>query len=331
MKVLVTGGAGYIGSHSCQALAAAGHQPVVYDNLRTGHLWAVQHGPFEHGDILDGDRIFNVLRSHKIDAVMHFAALAYVGESLGQPDLYYRTNVTGTLSLLAAMRTAGTEKFVFSSTCATFGAIDHPIAEDDPQTPINPYGASKLMVERILQDYARAFGLGSISLRYFNAAGSDPEGRLGEVHWPETHLIPLALQTAAGLRPGIEVFGTDYLTPDGTCIRDYIHVCDLADAHVRALGAIEPAKAKAYNLGNGAGFSVRQVIDRVEAVTGRTVPWTAAPRRPGDPPRLIACADAAKADLGWAPNRPALDDMISHAWSFLTDPNSASRNRQASQ
>jgi UDP-arabinose 4-epimerase len=320
LKILVTGGAGFIGSHACKALAAAGYEPVVLDNLRTGHRWATRFGPYVHGDILETERVAALLREQRIGAVMHFAALAYVGESINHPDLYYRTNVTGSLSLLNAMRLAGVSQFIFSSTCATFGNVDRKINEQEPQNPINPYGASKLMVERILQDYAAAYGIGSVALRYFNAAGSDPDGELGEVHEPETHLLPVAMQVAVGQRAHLEVFGTDYPTPDGTCIRDYIHVCDLADAHVAALDVLDPGRFKAFNLGNGNGFSVRQVIERVGAVTGREVSWRSAPRRPGDPPSLVADASAARAELGWTPRYAELDDMIAHAWSFMTGP-----------
>ncbi len=319
MKILVTGGAGFIGSHACKALKAAGHEPVVLDNLRTGHRWAVRYGPFEHGDILETSRIAALMRKHEIEAVMHFAALAYVGESISQPDAYYQTNVVGTLSLLDAMRLAGVNRFIFSSTCATFGNVDHHISEADPQNPINPYGASKLMVERILRDYASAFGIASVALRYFNAAGSDPDGELGEIHDPETHLIPITLFVAGGMRDKLNVFGTDYDTPDGTCVRDYIHVCDLADAHAAALGVLEAGTFKAFNLGNGNGFSVRQVIDRAEAITGKPIAWEASPRREGDPPSLVADATAARAALGWHPRYPSLDDMIAHSWDFLTE------------
>jgi len=326
VRILVTGGAGFIGSHACKALARAGHEPVVLDNLRTGHRWAARYGPFVHGDILETERLAATITEHGVTAVMHFAALAYVGESISRPDLYYRTNVAGTLSLLDAMRLAGVSRIVFSSSCATFGNLDRPISERDAQNPINPYGASKLMAERLLQDYAAAFGIGSVALRYFNAAGSDPEGELGEVHDPETHLLPIALQVAAGARAHLAVFGTDYPTADGTCVRDYIHVCDLADAHAAALNVLEDGRFKAFNLGNGNGFSVRQVIDRVSAVTGREVAWRAAPRRPGDPPSLVADAAVAHRELGWTPRYPSLDDMIAHAWAFMT---SSARTRSA--
>ena len=318
MSILVTGGAGFIGSRTCKALAAAGHDPVVLDNLRTGHRWTVKYGPFEYGDINDTELLVSIIKRHRIEAVMHFAALAYVGESISNPDIYYGTNVCGTLSLLNAMRQSRIDNIVFSSTCATFGNIRHKITEHDVQKPINPYGASKLMVERILRDYSDAYGFGSVALRYFNAAGSDPDGELGELHEPETHLIPLTLFVAAGKTDKIQVFGTDYDTEDGSCVRDYIHVCDLADAHVAALDALQPGAFKAFNLGNGNGYSVRQVIERVEAVTGHKVVWETAPRRTGDPPSLVADATLACEVLGWNPRYASLDDMIAHSWSFFT-------------
>jgi UDP-arabinose 4-epimerase len=318
MKVLVTGGAGYIGSHACKALARAGHVPVVYDNLRSGHRWAVKYGPFEHGDILDGDRLQAVLRDHQIEAVMHFAALAYVGESVTKPDIYYRTNVVGTLSLLNAMHATGVGRLVFSSSCATYGNRDTDISETDSQAPINPYGRSKLMGEQMLGDFVAAYGLGAVIFRYFNAAGSDPEGELGEEHDPETHLIPLVLEVAAGEREAVSIFGTDYDTPDGTCIRDYVHVTDLADAHIRALDAIRPGQQRAYNLGAGRGYSVQQVIEAAKQVTGRPIASRAAPRRAGDPPSLVATGSLARSELGWVPGHSDLQTMIETAWHWKT-------------
>ena len=319
MRVLVTGGAGYIGSHACKALAAAGHTPIAYDSLRTGHRWAVRWGPFEHGDLLDASRLAAVMRTHRPDAVMHFAALAYVGESVEQPDLYYRVNVGGTLSLIDAMRTAGVGRFVFSSTCATYGepAVT-PIAETAPQQPVNPYGRSKLMAEEILRDASRAYGLSVTALRYFNAAGADPDGELGEEHHPETHLLPLVLEAAAGLRPHIDVFGEDYPTPDGACVRDYIHVCDLAAAHVAALEKAAPNDFAAYNLGVGRGASVKAVIAAARRVTGREIVERPAPRRAGDPPVLVADARLAAEALGWTPQLPDLDSMIETAWAWMS-------------
>jgi UDP-arabinose 4-epimerase len=315
--VLVTGGAGYIGSHACKALANAGYTPVVYDSLVYGHEWAVKWGPFERGDILDAARLAEVFGKHRPSAVMHFAAFAYVGESVTDPAKYYRNNVVGTLNLLDAMRTAGVDKLVFSSTCATYGSpAETPIREDMPQAPINPYGASKLMIERVLADYAAAYGLKSVALRYFNAAGADPDGEVGEDHEPETHLIPLAL-AAAGMGPKLILHGDDYETPDGTCIRDYVHVSDIAEAHVLALKALEAGSAlrPAYNLGGGAGASVAEVIAAAARVTGRPVPFTVGPRRPGDPPVLVADASLAAADLGWRP-RHDLEQMLATAWGW---------------
>ena len=314
--VLVTGGAGYIGSHACKALAAAGYVPVTYDNLVYGHRSAVRWGPFVHGDILDRWALDAVIRTWQPVAVMHFAAFAYVGESVTNPGKYYRNNVVGTLTLLEAMRDAGVGHFVFSSTCATYGVPNCvPISENHPQNPINAYGASKLMIERMLQDFDTAHGFRSISLRYFNAAGADPACETGEAHDPETHLIPLVLDAAAGARSNVTVFGTGYPTPDGTCVRDYIHVSDLANAHVLALQSLHSgAPTTAYNLGNGVGFSVRQVIDVTQQVTGRTVPVVVGPQRTGDPPELVGDANRIKSELGWTPKHADLADIIESAW-----------------
>jgi UDP-arabinose 4-epimerase len=317
--VLVTGGAGYIGSHTAKALSRAGYMPVTVDNLSRGHAWAVKWGPLEQADLGDKEALRAIFRRWQPKAVLHFAAHAYVGESVSDPFLYYRNNVAGTLSLLEAMREAGCDKIVFSSTCATYGTPDrNPITEDTPQQPVNPYGASKLMVERILGDADHAYGLRSVILRYFNASGADPEGEIGEAHDPETHLIPLALEAAAGTGPGLKVFGKDYDTPDGTCIRDYIHVADLASAHVAALDRLRAGSGSCQiNLGNGNGFSVLEVIRTIESVTGRKVPFEFAPRRPGDPPVLVADAQRASDLLKWQPQYAALDDQVRHAWQWL--------------
>jgi UDP-arabinose 4-epimerase len=320
MRVLVTGGAGFVGSHACKALAEAGHLPIVFDNLRTGHRWAVKWGPFEHGDICDPAALSDALRRHRPDTVMHFAALAYVGESMERPDLYYRTNVTGTLVLLEAMRSHDVGTIVVSSSCATYGAPDRlPITEDTPQNPVNPYGRSKLMVEQILRDACAAYGLGAIGLRYFNAAGADPMGALGEEHDPETHLIPLVLQTAFGQRSAIDVLGQDYDTLDGTCVRDFIHVSDLASAHVSAMMRSKLGAFAAYNLGTGRGASVTEVIHAAREVTGRSIPIRLAPRRAGDPPILIADASKATESLAWKPLRSDMRTMIEDAWTWMTE------------
>ena len=316
--VLVTGGAGYIGSHACKALAGAGFQPVVFDNLSRGHREAVRWGPLVEGDLADRQRLCAALIEHKVEAVMHFAAYAYVGESVTDPALYYRNNLGGTLSLLEAMREAGIGEIVFSSTCATYGIPDGvPIREDAPQRPVNPYGETKLAIERALHWYAAAYGLRSVSLRYFNAAGADPEGEIREHHEPETHLVPLVLQAALGQRPHVEIYGTDYPTPDGTAIRDYVHVCDLAIAHLRALERLRGGGGSAaVNLGTGQGHSVREVIAAAELASGRKVPARAAPRRPGDPPALVADPSLAGEILGWHPQHSDLDTIIrtSLAW-----------------
>jgi UDP-glucose-4-epimerase GalE len=314
--VLVTGGAGYIGSHACKALAQAGYTPVAYDNLVYGHREAVRWGPLEVGDIADRARLDAVIAEYRPEAVMHFAAYAYVGESVQDPAKYYRNNVSFTMGLLDAMHTHSVNKFIFSSTAATFGEPKYtPIDEQHPQQPINPYGRTKLMVEQALADYGRAFALKSVCLRYFNAAGADPEGQLGERHEPETHLIPLVLQVASGRRPSISVFGRDYDTPDGTCIRDYIHVQDLCSAHWLALEALmNGADSQSYNLGNGNGFSVQEVIDTAEKVTGQKIPVINEPRRNGDPARLIADSRLARERLGWQPQYADLITIIKHAW-----------------
>lgn len=315
-KVLVTGGAGYIGSHTCKALARAGFVPVTYDNLSRGHEWAVKWGPLEKGDIADKERLKSVIARHRPVAVLHFAAYAYVGESMGAPGLYYRNNVVGTLGLVEALQETGVDKLVFSSSCAVYGIPAHlPISEEQTKTPINPYGAGKLMVERMLKDFTEAHGLRLITLRFFNAAGADPDCEIGEVHEPETHLIPLVLNVASGLTSQVVVRGDDYSTPDGSCIRDYVHVADLADAHVLALLRLLAGGASAtYNLGAGTGYSVREVIRVAQRVTECTIPAFFGPRRTGDPPILIADPNKAIEELGWAAKRSSLDRQITDAW-----------------
>jgi UDP-arabinose 4-epimerase len=314
--VLVAGGAGYIGSHCCKALARAGYLPVTYDNLVYGHEWAVKWGPLERGDILDRARLDQVLAAYRPSAIVHFAAFAYVGESVADPGKYYRNNVVGSLTLLEAARDHQVDRFVFSSSCATYGGPAMvPIHEGVPQRPINPYGASKLMVERMLGDFGAAHGLRSIALRYFNAAGADRDGEIGEDHEPETHLIPLALDAASGRRPNVTVFGADYDTPDGTCVRDYIDVADLADAHLDALRVLEAGAATdAFNLGAGRGYSVREVIDTVARVTGRRPQVVMGARRPGDPAVLVSDATKACNQLGWSPKISNLEEIIRSAW-----------------
>ena len=331
-NILVTGGAGYVGSHACKALAAGGFNPIVYDNLATGHEWAVKWGPLAKGDILECDRLDQVFALYRPSAVLHFAACAYVGESVDNPSKYYGTNVAGTLNLLEVMRKHGVRQIVFSSTCSTYGIPETvPISELHPQNPINPYGASKLMVERILADYSVAYGLRSLSLRYFNAAGADPEGEIGEEHDPETHLIPLVLTAASENGPSITINGSDYQTPDGTCIRDYIHVTDLADAHVLALNAVrQEGNRSSYNLGTGTGFSVRDVIQIAQMVTGRKIAVKEGPRRPGDPPRLVADASRARRELGWEPRYGDLRQIIATAWTWFLKRQSESAALQSS-
>ena len=313
--VLVTGGAGYIGSHACKALAQAGYVPVTLDNLVYGHRWAVKWGPFVEGDLADGDLLRRVLREYGIEAVMHFAAYAYVGESMQDPGKYFRNNVSGTISLLDAMVEAGVKPIVFSSSCATYG-VPHTasIAEDHPQRPVNPYGESKLFSENALRWYGVAHGLRAFSLRYFNAAGADPDGEIGEDHDPETHLIPLVIQAALAQRQDVKIFGTDYSTPDGSAVRDYIHVSDLASAHVKAIDRLLAGSESRYlNLGTGSGHSVKQVIAAVERISGRSVNAKEAPRRPGDPPILVAQPGLAAQVLGWRPQCSDLDAIVATA------------------
>lgn len=319
--ILVTGGAGYIGSHAVLSLQESGYDVLVLDNLVYGHRELVEQvlkAELIVGDIGDRSLLDQIFASRKIAAVMHFAAYAYVGESVSNPAKYYRNNVVGTLTLLEAMLAANVKKLVFSSTCATYGIPKSvPIPEDHPQAPINPYGASKLMVERILADFSVAHDFRSVCFRYFNACGADPQGRLGEDHNPETHLIPLVLLAALGKRDSISVFGTDYPTPDGTCIRDYIHVCDLASAHVLGLEyLLNEGASTVFNLGNGNGFSVREVIDAAEQVTGKKIKVVECDRRPGDPPALVGSGARAREILGWQPQYAEIGEILTHAWNW---------------
>ena len=317
MNILVVGGAGYIGSHMVKRLHREGCAVTTLDNLSTGHADAVRYGALVQADLADPQAISAVL-ARGFDAVMHFASFIQVGESVQHPDKYYQNNVINTLNLLNAMRTAGVLRFIFSSTAATFGEPQYtPIDEHHPQMPINPYGRSKYFIEQVLRDYDHAYGMRSVSLRYFNAAGADPDGQLGERHDPETHLIPLVLQAASGRRPAITVFGRDYDTPDGTCIRDYVHVDDICSAHWLALKhLLRAGSTSAFNLGNGNGFSVQEVIHAAEQVTGRNVPVNDGARRAGDPARLIADSARARSELGWTPQYADLHTIIRHAWTW---------------
>jgi UDP-glucose 4-epimerase len=316
MRVLVTGGAGYVGSHSAKLLVETGHDVLIVDNLAEGHRPAVGSTAFVQADLLDRPRIAALLSQHKIEAVMHFAAFAYVGVSVRDPAVYYHNNIVGSLSLLDAMRDAGVERIVFSSSCATYGIPARvPISEDHPQHPISPYGFTKLATEQALADYSHAYGLGYAALRYFNASGAAADGTIGEDHDPETHLIPLVLQVALGQREHVEVFGTDYPTPDGTCIRDYIHVDDLATAHVAALTKLQPGMQLKLNLGTGHGASVQEVVDLCREITGREIATRAVARREGDPPALVADASAAKRELGWQA-RYSMREVIESAWAW---------------
>lgn len=317
-NILVASGAGYIGSHMAKLLRLAGYHPVVIDDLSQGRREAVTCGQLIVGDVADADLLNAVSESWSIAAVMHFASFIQVGESVKRPDIYYQNNLVATLNLLDAMRAAGVRNFIFSSTAAIFGDPAYtPIDESHPKQPINPYGRSKWMVEQVLEDYDRAYGMKSICLRYFNAAGADPDGELGERHEPETHLIPLLLQVASGRRDHISVFGADYPTPDGTCIRDYIHVSDLCDARLLALDYLmRNNRSERFNLGNGSGYSVNEVISAVEKVTGKSIARKIEARREGDPPVLVADSTRAKSELEWKPRFGDLETIIRHAWQW---------------
>ncbi len=330
--ILVTGGAGYIGAHACKALSKAGYEPVAYDNLVYGHREAVRWGPLIEGDLADRPLLAETIARHQISAIMHFAAYAYVGKSIEKPEKYFHNNVVNSLGLMETMLATGVKRIVFSSTCATYGLPESmPIREDMPQHPVNPYGESKLMIERALHWHGLAHGIRHVALRYFNAAGADPAGEIGEAHQPETHLIPLILDVALGRRAQIDVFGTDYPTPDGTAIRDYIHVQDLAEAHVLALRYLEGGgESVALNLGTGEGHSVRATIEAARRVTGRSIAARDTARRPGDPPVLVADATRARQTLGWTPSLAAIERIIETAWvwhqrHFAASPPGASR------
>jgi len=314
--ILVTGGAGYVGSHACKALAAAGYTPVTYDNLFRGHRELVKWGPLEVGDVCDGERLRAVMARHEPSAVMHFAALTVVSESVTHPEMYHRTNTHGTATLLDAMQDAGIGKIIVSGTCAVYGMPETlPITEETPIGPINPYGESKLAMEKLV---AGAGGLSWVTFRYFNAAGADPDSETGEWHEPETHLIPNILRAAAGIGEPLRLYGEDYPTPDGTCIRDYIHVCDIAAAHVAALAYLDARPGgHVFNLGSETGFSVREVIEAARRVTGKSLPVTVEPRRAGDAAVLVADASRVKHALNWKPARSALDDQVADAWRWV--------------
>lgn len=317
MNILVTGGAGYIGSHAARLLDQSGHAVWIYDNLVYGHRAAALPGKLIEGRIEDREKVESVLREHSIDAVMHFAAFALVGESVEEPHKYYRNNVIGTLELLEAMRAADVSKIVFSSTTATYGVPDTvPITESERQDPINPYGFSKLVIEQALADYAHAYNWAYAALRYFNAAGASPDGTIGEDHTPESHLIPLVLQVALGQREHITVFGDDYPTADGTCIRDYVHVDDLASAHLKALELLKPGEGLKLNLGTGKGTSVREVIDACRKITGHKISEVMGSRRPGDPPELVADSSLAQKTLKWQPKYKTIEPIVETAWNW---------------
>ncbi len=317
-NILVVGGAGYIGSYMCKYLSKHGYQPIVLDSLVYGHREAVKWGPFFEGTMSNADLLNRIFSTYQVSAVMHFAAFCYVGESVTEPAKYYRNNVSSPLTLLETMREQKVNNFIFSSSCATYGEpLEIPISEAHPQHPINPYGRTKLMVEQMLADFGNAYGLKSVSLRYFNAAGADPEGELGEDHQPETHIIPLVLQTALGQRESVSIFGDDYPTKDGTCIRDYIHIADLAQAHLLALEKLlDGMSGGQYNLGNGDGHSVKEVIETAGKITGMTIPSKITERRAGDPAVLIGSSQKAMRELGWKPEFASLETIIETAWNW---------------
>ena len=330
MRLLITGGAGYIGSHTTRLFQKLGHEVVVFDNLRHGHREALSGCRLIVGDLGDTALLESIFARERFDAVVHFAALTAVGESVQDPSLYYWNNVAGTISLLEAVRQSQTRRIVFSSTAAVYGNPQEiPLRETHPAQPINPYGRTKLVIEQVLQDYSSAYGLGCAVLRYFNAAGADPSAEIGEDHTPETHLIPLVLQVALGQRRQIDVFGTNYPTPDGTCVRDYIHVNDLASAHVKAVEKITPGRVLTVNLGTGRGYSVREVIEACRRITGREITYHEADARPGDPAELVACGDAARSVLGWEPVSSDLDTIIETAWNWhRSHPNGYARSTE---
>ncbi|SDR54675.1 UDP-L-arabinose 4-epimerase [Rhizobiales bacterium GAS113] len=320
-RILVTGGAGFVGSHACKALARAGYLPITFDSLERGHEWAVKWGPLERGDLREEKDLRRAFEEWRPRAVMHFAAYAYVGESTVEPAKYYDINVGGTAKLLQACVAFGCDNIVFSSSCATYGIPARlPLKEDDAQAPVNPYGYTKLVVERMLKEAEAAHGIRHTALRYFNAAGADPDGEIGEMHDPETHLVPLVLFAAMGRLPSIKIFGDDYSTPDGTCVRDYVHVSDLADAHVAAIDWLaEGMPSDTFNLGNGQGFSVTEVVRAGERIAGRPVRSEICPRRDGDPPKLVSDSTRARELLNWNPRFPSLDQQIGHAWEWFRD------------
>jgi UDP-arabinose 4-epimerase len=323
--ILVTGGAGYVGSHVCKALAAVGHTPVTYDNLSRGHREAVQWGLLEEGDVTDAARLAAVLARHKPQAVMHLAGFAYVHESIADPAAYARNNVLGTQVLLAAMKTAGVTRIVASSSCSIYASSERPLTEESPVIPTSPYGQSKVALERDLADADKAWGLRWVALRYFNAAGADPDGKTGETTNAGVRIIPNLFDVALGRRASVTINGADYPTLDGTCVRDFTHVADIATAHLQAMDRLGVAPANIFNLGNGTGFSIRQIIDTVASITGKPIALEVGPRRAGDAAMMVADASLAKRILGWQPRWPALRDMVAHAWAWHRAANNPQR------